>query len=87
MKPIRTREDANKYLFFEKVNSEEEPRYKSKKLNKTRTGADANTYLLLIKSRPKKSRGLKYIIKSYALWGLTKKYFCWENQDRRKAAI
>ena len=59
--------------FLEKVNSEEEPRYKNKIMNKTRIGADENTYLLFIKSRPKKSRDIKYIIKSYAQRGLSNK--------------
>jgi hypothetical protein len=32
-------------------------------MNKIRRGADENTHLLLRKSRPKKSRDIKYIIK------------------------
>ena len=71
--------------FLEKVNSEEEPRYKNKIMNKTRIGADENTYLLFIKSRPKKSRDIKYIIKSYKQRGLSNKYFCWEKSRPKKS--
>ena len=35
--------------------------------------------ILLRKSIPKKSRDIKYMIKSYAQRGLSNKYFCWEN--------